>query len=726
VRKGEQGKPLVRSITIKDIEQQHPFHWGYEFDKVLNEKGGFDAIITNPPWEIFKPIAKEFCYEFDSEIERRGTEIGDFEERLAKLLRSSSIREKYLEYCSHFPHMSDYFRSTPQYANQISVVNGKKAGTDINLYKLFVEQCFNLLREGGYCGIVVPSGIYSDLGTKQLREMLFSHSTVTGLFCFENRKEIFEGVHRSFKFVVLTFEKGGKTESFPAAFMRHDVSDLNGFPQQNSIAISVDLLRRLSPDSLSVMEFKSPVDIEIVNKMVKFPLLGELQNATWNIRLTRELDMTNDSGAFKGQPGDHRLPLYEGKMIWLFEHGKADVRYWVAEKDVLKKLMSPRLRAIDKLLSEHGVRDEIDPTLPSPGFRHYRMGFRAVTGATNERALVVSVIPRNVVAGNSLILSVPTIDTVRDGKYAEERAYSSPELLACTAIMGSFLCDWFVRQKILTNMNMFYVYQLPIPRITDGHPMFKSIVTRAAQLICTSPEFDDLAKQVGLRSHKDGITERTKRIQIRAELDALVAHLYGITEEDFAHVLRTFPIVDQESKDATFAAYKVFAPKSSDQQVQALIASGESAGLEFKSSARWDVKENRASKVMEQIIVRTAAGFLNVESGGTLLVGVDDSGKVLGLENDYRTISQRPNRDGYENWLTTLLLGEFGKDASPLIRTTFHNIDGKDVCQLVFKPSPRPVFVKDGNSEHLYIRTGNSTRLLTSREAVEYCKQRWP
>ena len=69
---------------------------------------------------------------------------------------------------------------------------------------------------------------------------------------------------------------------------------------------------------------------------------------------------------------------------------------------------------------------------------------------------------------------------------------------------------------------------------------------------------------------------------------------------------------------------------------------------------------------------------------------------------------------------------EIGKDASPLIRITFHDIDGKDVCQVAFKPSPRPLFVKDGNAEHLYIRTGNSTRLLTSREAIEYSKQRWP
>ncbi len=171
--------------------------------------------------------------------------------------------------------MSAYYRSSEQYKNQISIVNGKKAGTDINLYKLFTEQCFNLLRSGGECGIVIPSGIYTDLGTKQLREMLFSQTKVTGLFCLENRKKIFEEVDSRFKFVVLTFVKGSTTTEFPSAFMRHDVHELQMFPSEDSLQINVDMIRKLSPDSLSVMEFKNEVDICISEKMLKFPLVGE-------------------------------------------------------------------------------------------------------------------------------------------------------------------------------------------------------------------------------------------------------------------------------------------------------------------------------------------------------------------------------------------------------------------------------------------------------------------
>ena len=189
--------------------------------------------------------------------------IKEFEKEQAKLLKDPDIRAAWLKYLSGYPHVSAFFRSAAQYKNQISIVDGKKAGSDINLYKLFTEQCFNLLRSGGYCGIVIPSGIYTDLGTKQLREMLFGQTTVTGLFCIENRRFVFEGVDCRFKFVVMSFRKSGSIESFPAAFMRHDVAELERFPHEGAIEISVPLVRRLAPESLSVMEFKDPTDVRL-------------------------------------------------------------------------------------------------------------------------------------------------------------------------------------------------------------------------------------------------------------------------------------------------------------------------------------------------------------------------------------------------------------------------------------------------------------------------------
>ena len=142
-------------------------------------------------------------------------------------------RDAWLKYLrAVIPHQSaKYFQNVAAVTKTKSLSStGSNVGSENQpCTRYFTEQCFNLLRDGGQCGIVIPSGIYTDLGAKQLREMLFAETQVTGLFGFENRKEIFEGVHRSFKFVVLSFTKGGHTEAFPAAFMRLETRDLELF-----------------------------------------------------------------------------------------------------------------------------------------------------------------------------------------------------------------------------------------------------------------------------------------------------------------------------------------------------------------------------------------------------------------------------------------------------------------------------------------------------------------
>jgi len=523
------GKPQKRALTIDDIAELQPFHWGYHFDRVL-ERGGFDAIIANPPWETFKPQSKEFFAQHSELVTKKKMDIKAFEKEQKKLLQDADVADAWLEYQSKFPHISAYYRSAEQYKNQISIVNGKKAGTDINLYKLFVELCFNLLCDKGDCGIVIPSGIYTDLGTKQLREMLFEQTQVTGLFCLENRRTIFEDVHRSFKIVVLTFEKGSTTTDFPSAFMRLDVQELQGFPNDESLKISVELVRKLSPDSLSVMEFKNLGDIRIAEKMLQFPLLGENINGKWNLRLTREFDMTNDSHLFKQEPGNGRLPLYEGKMIHQFTHLYAEPRYWVDEAEGRKSL-----------LGKNGVDSgqQLD-------YQSYRLGLRSIARTTDSRTIIVSPIPQKVLCGNSILVS-SKMDKI-----------SNLEVILCQAILNSFVVDFYIRQMVSANINMFYIYQTPMPRLSAGDKYFWDLVQRAAKLICTAPEFDELAAEVGLNSHKEGVTDETERAKLRAELDGIIAHLYGLTEAEFAHILTTFPIVPETVKQAALAAYCSF------------------------------------------------------------------------------------------------------------------------------------------------------------------------
>ena len=528
--KNKVGKPKKRALTIADIEALHPFHWGYEFDEILNKRGGFDAIITNPPWEIFKPQAKEFFAEHSDLVTKNKMTIKEFEKEQAKLMEDADIRAAWIEYQSRFPHVSLFFRGSSQYKNQISVVNGKKAGSDINLYKLFTEQCFNLLRQGGECGIVIPSGIYTDLGTKQLREMLFAETEITGLFCFENRKEIFEGVDSRFKFVVLTFAKGGGTVNFPTAFMRHEVTELERFPKEGALQMSVKLIKRLSPDSLSMMEFKNEMDVQIVEKMLKFPLLGEKIDGRWNVGFTAEFHMTNDSYLFKSEPGKGRLPLFEGKMIHHFNAEFEKPRYWVDEKEGRKGILG-REKEGSQLLD----------------YQAYRLGFRDIARNTDERTMISTVIPP-AFHGNKL----PTVKIFEGGK----RIIKDVEQLFLCAIWDSFVIDAMLRMKVTTTLNFFYIYQLPVPRLGEKDPAFQTIVDRAARLICTTPEFDDLAHEVGLGSHRKGATDPVERARLRAELDGLIAHLYGLTEAEFAYILTTFPLVPEPVKIAAQNAYR--------------------------------------------------------------------------------------------------------------------------------------------------------------------------
>jgi len=303
------------------------------------------------------------------------------------------------------------------------------------------------------------------------------------------------------------------------------VAELERFPHEGAIEISVPLVRRLAPDSLSVMEFKSQVDVRIAEKMARFPLLGERIDGTWNVSFTAEFHMTNHSYLFKTAPDKDRLPLYEGKMIWHFDHQFAENKWWINETEG-RAVLKPR------------ENERYD-------YEYYRIGFRDVAASTNERTLIATVIPPHVFAGNTL----PTLIEPTEPK----------TMVAIVALFDSLIADWFMRQRVTNHCNFFYMKQLPVPRLTEKDAAFRPIVERAARLICTTPEFDDLAQEIfggQANAASVGATVPAERAKLRAELDGLVAHRYGLTEEEFAYILTTFPLVPDAAKIAAHNAFR--------------------------------------------------------------------------------------------------------------------------------------------------------------------------
>jgi hypothetical protein len=562
-KKKDLGKPKKRQVTVADIAAQTPFHWGYVFDDIVQKRGGFDIILANPPWEVFKPQAKEFFAEYSGVVSKNKMTIKEFEKEQSKLLQNAEVRAAWLAYESRFPHLSQWFRAAPEFKHQSAVVGGKKTGSDINLYKLFVERSFHLLRAGGHCGIVIPSGIYTDLGAKGLRDLLFGHTQIEGLFCFENRKTIFEGVDSRFKFVVLTFEKaafarlqavgecnasappddllaaqaveaqGGATGTtrFPAAFMRHDVEELTRFPDEGALWLEVELIKRLSPDSHSVMEFKSALDVKWMSKTAQWPTLESPKSRFNKIAFARETDPTSKPNLFSEKAGNDLSPLIDGRNIHQFTHVfSTEHRFWATEKNYQKYL---------------GVSPLPEELLD---YRVYRLGFRKIARNTDERTMIATVIPPSFVTES--FQTVKVVDG--DGRLL----VPCGDQLYLGAVFNSFVFDALIRLKVTANMNFYFVYGTQVPDIQSSDVRFKAIAKRAARLTCTTPEFDDLAKSVGLKDHQDGATDPTERAKLRAELDGLVAHLYGLSEEEFTHILETFPLVAQPVKVAAHNAYR--------------------------------------------------------------------------------------------------------------------------------------------------------------------------
>jgi hypothetical protein len=317
--------------------------------------------------------------------------------------------------------------------------------------------------------------------------MLFDQTEITGLFCFENRKRIFDNVDSRFKFVVLTFRVGGETNNFPAAFMRHDVADLQLFPSIDSLLVPVDLIKKLSPDSVSVIEFKGQTDIEISKKMLRWPLLYGDEKG-WNFELYgEELNMTRSSDFFLNHPTNFQL--YEGAMIWQFDHRYAKPRYWVKEADLRDVFHGKRIKRIDDLKKcPADLRNDYE--VP-------RLAIRKIASNTNERTLIVGLLPANSFTGNSLSVHFPFWHSKE--KYNQLR-FSDHELMILMAVLNSFVVDFILRSRMTTNLNLFFLYQLPIPRLTAAHPDFRPLVERAARLVGTAPEFDGLLADATITS----------------------------------------------------------------------------------------------------------------------------------------------------------------------------------------------------------------------------------
>lgn len=226
------------------------------------------------------------------------------------------------------------------------------------------------------------------------------------------------------------------------------------------------------------------------------------------------------------------------------------------------------------------------------------------------------------------------------------------------------------------------------------------------------------------------------RRRVKEQLKKLAAHDYAKTafsyvERDTGREVWVEVPEQPDELDADIDAHPEIEPdaqaasRGAPASMAELIAGGESARVEFKQTARVNLATKQSDKVIELMVIKSVAGFMNGH-GGTLLLGVVDIGEVFGIEKDVKTLGSKQTRDGFELWLTGLLDNMLGPTATSNVSITFEEFAEGTVCRIDVERGKKPTFVRGGKGEaDLYVRLNNSTRLLNTADALEYVSSHW-
>ena len=538
-------------------DRHHFFHWPFEFPDVFGPDavGGFSATVGNPPWDLSSANPQEFFSIYDPKfrsLNRKQSLIS-----LKKICdQNENIEEKWKLYQKSIAKQNIYF-------NEPSAYTSAPCGRN-NFFQYFLLRGFDLLFIGGRMGIVVPSSIYTDQGCQPLREMFFNRSRIDFLYCFENRRAIFN-IHRSFKFVLFGTQKGGSTDRFKCAFMEHDPELLPKI-DDHAITMDVALIKELAPQELSIPEINEQRESDILVYLhAGRPNLGSIQKHSWNANIRIEFMSNTDAWRFKGYEKE-LVPVYTGGTFFQYD---------------------PDFSSPYGYMDLVHLRDVYGPA--TKPWNTYRIVYRDVAASTNERTCISTVIPPpNACVEMSRIVMLSDIN--------EELCFALMSLFV--GILNSFVLDFILRHIVTSHLSNNIMHRLPIERIAPSSYLGASIYSRVARLLCTDERFRELwGPQFSLKwgtpdfwypssapidaygpAHEQDIRLRLRneapkltpewgphcgvhdrlpdrrdtgdRAQLRAEIDAYVAHLYGLSRDDFAYILDTFPVLKKKEKKA--------------------------------------------------------------------------------------------------------------------------------------------------------------------------------
>ena len=560
-----------KAKTIADSESF--LHWEVAFPGVwrhwqsLRPEGGFDAVIGNPPWDRIKLVEKKWLAIRDPELAR-------MRPAAARKACIKKLRAEGAPLAVEFDAAKDRADKLGQLVRASGHYPLLGRG-DLNLYSLFVERAMDLIKPDGLVGLLTPSGICADKTRAQFFKSISTLGRVSCLFDFENRRPgtglppFFPDVDSRQKFCALIF--GGEKRQFDqtecASFL-HDTKTIDDAAR--CFPLTPGDFARVNPNTGTAPVFRTRRDAEITRAIYeRHPVLVDRsegqERKVWPVKYVRMFDMTNDSHLFRTDaqlkaegfylvPGNRWkkgdelcLPLYEGKMVQAFDHRAASV---VVNPENLSRPAQPRIATLE----EH-----VDPNwLPEPQFwvpspecgwtsrSNWVLGFKEITAPTNARTFIAALFPA-VGFGNKVPILKP-------GK-----SDRNEWLLA--ANLNSMPFNFVTRQKVQgQTLNLFIIEQLPIIAPVDYNRPFGDKTARdlvrdhVLRLTYTAYDMAPFARDLGY----DGepfVWDEEERRHLRARLDALYFHLYGVNMDEAEYILSTFPII-QKKDEAESGRYR--------------------------------------------------------------------------------------------------------------------------------------------------------------------------
>ena len=574
--------PETTAILRRVVTEMKFFHWEAEFPDVFSkDRHGFDAMLGNPPWDVMKPNSHEFFAEFDP-LYRTYDKQAALRRQKELFEAVPGVRDQWEAYNARFKALSNW---AGKVANPFDVTlarggdeKGLKAAwekhrqqhvgfadtahpyrlqgsADLNSYKMFTEVFWHLLRDGGRLGIILPTGIYSDFGTKDLRETLLTKGRLEFLYAFQNEKKVFAGIDHRYKQVALFATRGGSTRGFLTRFRMgvgnsphaHQLPDDLLNRDHAAMCFTPEDVKRNSPKTLSLVELGSERDAAIFRTIYDHSIRIGDNAPGWEITYAVEFHMTGDSkhfpplekweargfkpdvyGRWIGPENEVALPLYQGRVIhhfvfWTsqYESGKGANARW-NENEFAALCVRPMY-----LMQETTYKELAANTQP------IRIAIRDVARSTDTRTMITACVPCFPCNHKIPILTV-----------GDERL---DRTLSAACWLSSFIFDWVIRVRLGgTSLGRFILDECPLPRTSTDDPRSNHLALAAARLTFLhrrfAPEWLQLRRLYpGLDGrewkHWWAVTE-ADRLRLRVEIDALCADLYGLTPDDFAHIVR--------------------------------------------------------------------------------------------------------------------------------------------------------------------------------------------